>query len=422
MTSADVDVERVPGRLRLAVAGDYLLSHLGYFTVAPVLAAVLIGTGDAAWAGVALFGFSLAMRGGSLVMVPVITRLRFRPGIVGGLLVASVAFALLGLPLPVAAQVALLVLAGCGISLNGTMVRLYIATSLRRASNRHRVFTLVQITVNVAAAVGPVIGNVLLDAPRWQLFGTVAVAYATAGVVVAGLLPRDARPDPTGVRSPLRPATLRAALAQPHVRVAMGLTVLGGFLYAQLFSGLALEIVAGLDDPVLRASVFVVNAVLVVALQVPVTAWVARLLDRGVLPVHVLCAGLLLFCAAFAVLGATGGTIASFLAVIVLFSLGETFYTPTVDTAFTSLDPRRNPLELINLRQVSVALGESSGALAGSGIALLSGTGTGGGWPWYVLAALGAAGAVVLGRRASLHRRSADAATSSVPASTRRKD
>lgn len=365
--------ESIPSRLRLTVIGDYLLSHLGFFTIAPVLAAVLARDGGGLVAGVALLGFTLSMRGASLFLAGIITRITFRAGAVSGLLASAVSFGLLTLHLPMGVQVLLLVAAGCGISMNGAVIRLYIASTLQEPANRHRVFTVIQVAVNVSAAVGPLIGNILFPMPRGILFGTVAVLYATAAATVARLIPARAQGGKSDAPSSPHWRALWAALAHRRIRGAVGLTIVGSFLYAQFFSGIALEIMTTVDSPRVRASAFVLNAVLVVAFQLPVTAWVARLLNRGIQPGRVMTAGILIFCAALVALGFLGGSVVGLLVVIVIFSLGETFYTPTTDTIFVEVREAGGLMELINLRLASAAIGESVGSLVGTSLVLLLG-------------------------------------------------
>ncbi|WP_100444081.1 MFS transporter [Glycomyces xiaoerkulensis] len=401
-TVDDVRAERIPGRMRLAVAGDYLLSHLGFFTVSPVLAAVLTASpapNAELYVGIALFCFAFAMRGASLFLVSALRHLRYRTAMAAGLGVAAVAFLLLGLvtePLP---AIPLLLAAGCGINMNGLMARVYITDSLRAKSNRHRMFTLIQITVNVSAAVGPFIGNLLLEVEPLYLFGVISVCYGFAALVTFGLVPGSLRPDAAAIRSPLRWTTIRSIAMHPRVRLTVGMAILGGFLYAQLFSGISLHVIDTVDNSALRATVFAANAVLVVAVQIPVTALVARWLDREVNPVSVMAIGIGLFCAAFAVMGLAGAWFAGLIAMIVVFSVGETFFTPTMDTAFTAFDNELSSMELVNLRLISNTIGESTGSFIGVSV-FLAAVGSGlGSLYWYGLGAIGAALALILTAR-----------------------
>lgn len=373
--------------VRSTVVFDYLLSHLGFFTISPVMAAALVQAGLGSWVGIALFAFNFAMRGASLFLVQQIANTTFRKSAITGLLMSAISFGFLSFSVPPLVTLVVLTLAGVGISINGTTMRLYIASQVESSPLRHRAFTVVQTTVNIAAAVGPVLGNYLFGVSSLVLFGTVGVLYLFASLVLWYLMPAALYPDPTGVRPPISREALASGLRSPSIRLAMLLSITGGFMYAQLFSGFAIAISNELDSPIAKSAVYVGNAVLVVLFQYPVAKATVSRLESGIRPTFVMCLGLLLFAASLVLLGAVGKNLVGFLAVIVVFSAAETVYTPTVDTVFTSLDPNRNFLELINLRQISVSLGESTGALVGSNLAMIAFDSTVRGLPWYIVAA-----------------------------------
>ena len=374
--------------VRSTVVFDYLLSHLGFFTISPVLAVALVQNGFGSWVGPALFAFNFAMRGASLFLVKQIAHATFRKSAITGLLMSSVSFGILGFPVPTLVSLVMLTIAGVGISINGTTMRLYIASQVESSSLRHRAFTVVQTTVNIAAAVGPILGNYLFGFSSFLLFGAVSVLYLLASFVLWYLLPADLSPDPTGVRPPISKDVIASGFRSPPIRLAMLLSITGGFMYAQLFSGFAISISNELTSPLAKSAVYVGNAVLVVLFQYPVAKVTVSRLDSGTRPISVMCLGLFLFAASLVLLGAIGNSLIGFLFVIVVFSAAETVYTPTVDTVFTSLDPNRNFLELINLRQIAVSLGESTGALVGSYLAMAAFHSSFRGLPWYIVAAV----------------------------------
>jgi DHA1 family multidrug resistance protein-like MFS transporter len=81
-------VEDTPAWLRCSpVVVDYLLSHLGFFAVLPVLPLLLTslqaGMG-AAWVGATLLAFNFAVRGGSLLCNRILNNIPIRTAMAGG--------------------------------------------------------------------------------------------------------------------------------------------------------------------------------------------------------------------------------------------------------------------------------------------------------------------------------------------------
>ncbi|WP_204034267.1 MFS transporter [Micromonospora qiuiae] len=361
-----------PVRVSVPVVFDYLLSHLGFFAVLPVLPPLLgrlLPDAGPWFIGAALFAFNFAVRGASLFCATVLHQVPVRRAMISGLLMAAFGFALLPVAPGRLGIVGCLLLAGTGISTNGLMARVYVAMSLESAARRNTVFSAIQVAVNVSAALGPILANVMLGRDMYTPLLLVAAGmYVLAAVAVALLVPSGMRPRDGDVRPPLRLGLLRAVVADPHVRRVSLITAVGGFLYAQFFSAIALHVVHVTDSVGLRAGFFTANAVFVVLLQVPVSAYVARRMSTGTSSVRFLTVGVMIFGAAFAVMAVGGAAVIGVFAVVAVFSLAETFFTPTVNTAFSEIPGGRPVVELFNLRQVAATAGESIGAFCGGAL------------------------------------------------------
>jgi hypothetical protein len=275
------------------------------------------------------------------------------------------------------------------------MARVYVAMSLPKASDRNTVFSAVQVAVNVSAAIGPVIANLLVGRDGGtRLLPAVAAMYGLAAAVVAAALPRGLVSGDGDVRPPLRLGLVRDMVANPEVRRISAVTIAGSFLYAQLFSALALHVADLTDSPLLRAGVFTENAVVVVAAQIPVALLVKRRLDAGAKPVLFLVWGIAGFGASFAVLGAAGALVAGTFAGVAVFSLAETLFTPMVNTAYGEIPGDRPLVELFNMRQVAASIGESLGSFAGGALFLAAERHSAAWGYWTALAVLALAAAV----------------------------
>lgn len=377
------------------VVADYILSHLGFFTVLPVLPLVvqrLANGSKPVFVGAVLFIFTFAIRGASLFCAPLIHRALVNRSMSLGLCLASVGFFALAVEPPAPVIPLCLVLAGSGISINGLAARVFVAKMLARTVQRSVVFASVQVAVNVVAAVGPLIGNLLFGRGlvAWLLVG-VATMYLAAAATVALMIPSGLRPSEGAMRTPARARLFRDILRDRVVRRLSALAATSAFLYAQFFSAVALHVVRVTSSSVERAAVFVLNAVCVAVLQAAVAALTRRPLATGVTPIRFLRIGLLLYAASFVVMSTAGWVYAGVIGAVVVFSLAEAFATPMIDTAFTAIPGDRPLVELFNLRQIAVTCGESLGSFSGGALYLLAQTRGATALYWIALGAAGAA-------------------------------
>lgn len=361
-------------RVLFPVLLDYLLAYIGFFSLLPVLPLLIggfhPGTGTL-YLGIALFLFSFAYKGGSLLFTRMLNRLPVRSSMVGGLVVAALGFELLALGLSPTTTIACLVLSGLGVSVNALMARVYIAVTLTEPSARNSAFAAIHVILNVAGALGPMVANLMVGA-GWSvpLVHLIAAGYLLSAVVAYATVPRGLMPSEKDARRPVSGRVLRTMVRDRVLRRLSIVTMAGSFLYGQFFSAVTLHISRLTESPGLRASFFTLNAVLVVAVQIPVSAYTNRRLTKGVPPIRFLIVGVLLFSTTFAVLaGAPSSLIATYVA-IGFFSLAETFFTPLVNTAYAEAAGDLPTVEAFTMRQVAATLGESLGAFAGGALFL----------------------------------------------------
>lgn len=361
-------------RLVVQVSTDYVFSHLGYFTVMPVLPILLaaqFADHGAQWVGIALFTLAAAVRGGSLVVSRAIHRTPVRRTVVLGLLLAAAGFGLSGRfesPAPVLAALAV---AGLGISVNALAMRAYVAVATDDVARRNGVYSAIQIAVNISASVGPVLANLLLATHRSTVLLVVSACYVVAAGSMALMIPAGVRLD-RGAQRPAPILRLFAALGSDAFRSIAVAVVGGSFLYAQFFSAFALFINLASEDSLVRAGCFTLNAVLVVALQVPVSRWIGARLAAGEPPLRWLLVGVVGFGCSFAIVALGGTTVWSAYLSIAVLSAAETVFTPLVSTAFMEAGAGRPPIEVLNLRQIASTIGESSGAFVGGAVFLVA--------------------------------------------------
>ncbi len=365
--------ERAVNRAVLPLLAQYLLSFTSYLSLTPVLA-VLIRDGwhqSAAVVGLALFVFSCSSRAGSILLSP---RLEGLPGVrvlIVANLLSGTSFLVMSQATSPVPLIALLALAGTGVSLNGLVVRSVIAEWTSGTRSQVTAFAKLNALLNVAAAVGPIIGTTLLSTRSpWRLPLVLAAGYYAAAAIMFTLTRRADRAfDPGGKRFSFRSygAALRRSVSLRHLMLA---STSGWLLYAQLYSALPIHLFATTHSKVQVAALFSMAAVLIVVLQIPVSKAVGTLLERGTQLSTVLFTGLGCFATSFAIIALAGGRTALLYAAVAVFTLGEVLFAPSVDTAFATAgrESAAGFIAVYTGKQITLAVGESTGAFIGGAL------------------------------------------------------
>lgn len=366
-------------RLQLVLAGETLFGSLGLFSLFPVLGLLLAArtpTAGTTWVGVGLFCYTASAGLSALLVNRWLPTLRYRTGTACSLLLSGVAFGLLTFVSSGWALCGLLVLAGLGYSSHFVLSRVLVAEMVHDDQGRNSIYSLLQISVNLAAACGPFIASFLYFADSRLLLGFVAACYLVAGAVFYLGGPSH-RPPPTTTRWPLSRKVLGQALRTPSVRRVLLTTTLGAFGYAQFYSAFALFVGKGIDSAPLRAVLLAGPAAMIVLIQAGVTSVVNRMLGAGTPTVSVLFVATAVFGVAMLMLGLGLPVVLGAVLAVLVFSVAEMMFTPMVNTTFAGLS-LGSSLESFNLRQVCWTSGEAVGSLAGGGVFLtlyLSGRG-----------------------------------------------
>ncbi|MDQ8706956.1 MFS transporter [Streptomyces sp. LHD-70] len=359
------------GRLRTALALETLLGSLGLYTVIPVLGLLLAARstgGGTAIVGVGLFCYTASAGLSATLVARWLQRLTYAPGMAGAVLLSAVAFGLLPYAHTDWLLCALLVLAGFGVSAHFLYSRVLIAEAVRDDIGRNRIFSLLQVAVNAAAAIGPFIANALYtpDDPQ-ALIAVVAVCYAAAALAMLPGLPRGVRPPATSGKWPVSRQVLRQIATVPSMRRTVLVSVVGTFGYAQFYSAFAFYVGKEFDSAALRSFLIAGPAFWIVVLQTGVTAVVSRLMKSGATPFAVLGCANLLFGLSMLTLGLGVAPVLGAIVAVLVFSVAEMVFGPMSSTAYAGL-PIGSSLEALNLRQVCWSFGEALGALSGGAL------------------------------------------------------
>lgn len=376
--------------LRWILGADYLLCCFGRFSLMPVLAIMLARqSGGASWitTGFGLFGFMVFAGLSSLLVSRWLPRFSYVTTMAGSTLCSAVGFGLLAYTRVPALTLALLFLAGFGISVHHVLARVLVAESIESEPGRNTIYSIQQIATNAAAALGPFIAGALyISGNARPLLTFVSVAYVLAGTSLTVGLPKRLRPPQTVRR---RTGCLAAGphlLRDPQCRRASVVTAVGSFAYGQFYSAFALLVALTIASPLLRSALLAGPPLAIVVLQGTVTVVANRWLRAGVPPVTILFGAVLVFAGAILLLAVGLPVVIGSVVAMTIWAFAEMLFTPMVSITFNRITVASR-LTLSNLQGVAWTVGEALGSLCGGAVFLVCYRNNAGGVYWLMLAA-----------------------------------
>lgn len=348
--------QKMPPRALVLSGGIFVLSICS-FAVVPLLALYLSKElhVPAGRIGVVLSVMAVANQGLQVLVGIVADRLGTRTILGLGILCASAGYLGFAVRPSFWAQLACAFALGVGratISLVGKALLTQEAGAAQASA-----LTVRSVAVNAGAALGPLIGGLLLTRFAVALVGAVVV-HALFWLVLVRIVPARAQGTASADRPALR-AQLAALLTNRPLVGLTGASVGFWFLYGQLTFTFPLYADDRFHLGGRVGSLFAVNAVLAVALQYLLISRLNRHADGW----WTLCLGCVLCGLAFVVLSAVSAGW-SLLVFIIVFSLGELTVVPTLDIVTAQITPD----EAIGGTFGFASLGWAAGGLLGSAI------------------------------------------------------
>ena len=315
-------VRSFPVSVQLLFVNQFSI-NAGFYMLMPYLADYLASDLQlAAWAiGLVLGIRNLGQQGMFFLGGALADKFGYKPLIVAGLLLRTIAFALLGL---VSSLVALIV-ASALIGLAGAMfnpaVRAYVAHDA--AQRRVEAFAVFNIFYQAGLLAGPLIGLVLLATDFRLICAVAAALFALLGVIQIVALPARESPNAesannatsTGIRTGLSvAANNRQFLVFSLLMTAATLLTFQTYLVLPLQLR-AIDLTAQAAG-VWTAVLFAVSGIVAICAQTPIIAWARRRMQpRQVLSAGLMIAGLAFFPLIIATaIGVPAGVIAAVLA------------------------------------------------------------------------------------------------------------
>lgn len=252
---------------------DQVLSQSSYFALLPVLPLLLTlkfgSTQERLIAG-SVSVLTLMTRGGALFLASPLHRLSVRSCVRIALTLISVSYAVVALTANPYAIIAALGAAGLGFSVNGTGVRSFIALATPDRASQNRGFAVIQVVANCTAAVGPILGNMILDRNIYEQFLLgVSVALFIAAILAPMAAPKGVMMSEGSLRPPMGIKIFRELFRTADARKITIIALIGSILIGQFFSSFSLVFSAIATSSMMRSLFYTTNGVLVVLIQIP---------------------------------------------------------------------------------------------------------------------------------------------------------
>lgn len=355
------------------VIAEYSICTLGHFAVMAILSLYFIHSLalPATQAGWLLLFTSLSFRLSRIFISPLVSRLPVRQAAFFALFLTSLGYfgmAFVKVPLLI---MPILLIVGLGHGTNTLLVKVMTANAgnIQKSGddatkNKSPFLRYASLTtgINISAAIGSFAGSTLLfRSSASGVFLLAAIVYALAGLIAVWIPSQEAG----GMQRPDWGNGLKLSIGIPALRRAMLFGFIGWFMYTQSYASLPLFIGEAVHRPDLLGSVFVVNAVLVVVAQLPISHLITRL---RVPTSQIVVLAFLTFGMGFALLWLFPLWQVVY-AAVVFWTLAEILIMPALDTLVVEGALTEYKQTAFTVNSIAVGLGEGIGNFAGVSIA-----------------------------------------------------
>lgn len=355
------------------VIAEYSTCTLGHFAVMAILSLYFIQSlrlpaAQAAWF---MLFTSLSFRLSRIFIAPLVSRLPVRQAAFLALFLTSLGYLGMAFVRVPALIMPILLIVGIGHGTNTLLVKVMTANAGSQkksedsaAKNKSPFLRYASLTtgINISAAVGSFAGSTLFfRASATGVFFLAACVYALAGLIATAIPSQEAG----GVQRPDWGNGMKLSIRMPALRRAMLFGFIGWFMYTQSYASLPLFISEAIHRTDLLGSVFVVNAVLVVVAQLPISHFIMRL---RIPTSQVVVLAFFTFGLGFALLWLFPIWQMVYPA-IVLWTLAEILIMPALDTLVAEGALTEYKHTAFTLNSIAVGFGEGIGNFAGVSIA-----------------------------------------------------
>lgn len=390
---------------RDSISVNYFLNTAAYSGLFSLLSVILTGQVSVAsslYVGLALGILSLFSRGSTVFIGSLIERFSTVSLTEAGF--GFMVFSLLLLQPAMGGFIGFLfadlALLGLGLSLVNFALRGHIIATVKDKKIQASLFALVTMAANLGSAIGPLGSNYIYKAFGQTLFIAIIVGlYAFSALLAPIALThhvfiRNEKSGEENTSSIVK--TITDSLKSPGTVLAILAVFVGSIMNGQLFAGMALEFHSLSDSPVIRGLFYSIDAISVIALQMPVSKIISRNMTKEHNATSFIVKSLGIYGISFA-LFACGVSSYWWICIIslVVFSIAECIYAPLINIALVEAQPDKPLVDILNYRLIIAAIGESAGSFLGGWIVPALRPAGLTAWYWCALALVGIMPAVV---------------------------
>lgn len=364
-TTSEAASGRYTRRATAFIVTHYLLSYLGYYGLLSTLAVALTAASfNAGQIATLVMLFALTNKISNIPLTPWLNRIPTTVSMLIGCVMAGVGFVGLRSTTGMLMTVLSLGFAGVGISINALGLKTLGAAVSDRLENRSRLFALISVSINVAAAVAAPIALFFVERKHHgDVLLAVAALYVLAGVVT--FANRAKLPTSKRIARAWSLDVLLTVLREPGLRSFFAINNFYWIMYGQLFNVLALYVSGTLHEPGALGWLYTLNALMGVTLQLVITRLAGRLVKGQHLTTVV--SSFILFAASFAAVYLVPG-LGGAVVFVILFTVSELMFMPSGEVLIVGLIREQDRAVGYSIFAVSTALGEALGA--GVGVAV----------------------------------------------------
>ncbi|MFC4767712.1 MDR family MFS transporter [Effusibacillus consociatus] len=381
------------GRSLWVLLSGILFTHLGYYLILPLLAIILstekgLTVGQT---GLVLGTGSIFFLSGSLLGGWLNDRLGQRRTLVLGLFLRAIGLLSYGfvstLPLLFTASI----VTGIGGGIYTPPAKAGIST-FAAEHNKTTAFSFRGIAANIGVTVGPLLGTLLATGTTLDLFLVASLIYVGLGISHQLLLPADCTQPPC--EKPTGGYAAEILKDRPFLIFSL-VTVFVWALYAQFTFSIPLRATEILPNPKSVGLLWSITSIMIIFLQAPITRYTSVRWH----PLLILASGTVLMGAGLgSVMWAT--QFSHLVLSIAVFTLGEMFVMPTVDTVVSQLAKPQLIGTYFGIASLVWGMGEALGNMGGGQLMGFARSWDAPTLPWAVFAVTGAVlGFILVGLR-----------------------
>ncbi len=354
---------------------ETMLSNLGLFSVTALLPLYFLNFLNLSMeqSSFLLFFSAFSLKTSRLIFFPMINRLSARNAFIVSLLVCSIGYIVMGVTHSFLLIGLGLLLVGIGYGTNSILIKV-MTTKMQQNSQQYFLnFSKIGIVINLGAAVGPLIGNVIFIYQTPNTIFLFAAAIFLLSALMAFLLPDSFLEKEKRVSYFKIFQIIMWHLHEKHLRLLAVLTIFSGFLYAQIFTSMSIFVGKGLSQPSKVGILFCINAMMVILISIPLSKIMLRYFKSEM---NIICFSFFLFFMGFLVLCFWQSLWSAYWA-MVLWTVAEIGLLSALNALVAIFCPFEYRTFGFMMNALSLGIGESLGNFIGSS---LSGIGLQGHW------------------------------------------